>query len=123
MKNVRGQELINAIRAVYEGESVLHPAVAEKLLRRLQSSARGNGEPSRRQLLSKRELEVVRLGAQGLVNKEIANKLSLSERTVQTHWRNIFAKLGVSSRIEAITYCLRKGWISLEGDEGRSEAR
>lgn len=113
LKNVRGQELLNAIRAVYEGEAVLHPHIAEKVLSRL----RADRPPLVRkpqQLLSKRELEVVQLGAKGLANKEIAGQLSLSERTIQTHWRNIFSKLGVGSRIEAIMYCLRKQWTALE---------
>jgi NarL family two-component system response regulator LiaR len=120
LKNVRGRELLNAIRAVYEGESVLHPAIAKKVLTRLQPERR-NAAPERKQFLSRRQLEVVKLGAQGLFNKEIAHELSLSERTVQTHWRNIFAKLDVGSRVEAIMYCLRRGWINLEQDEERCD--
>jgi len=120
LKNVRGQELLNAIRSVYEGESVLHPAITKKVLRRLQPERR-NATPQRRQVLSRRQLEVVKLGAQGLFNKEIANELSLSERTVQTHWRNIFIKLDVGSRVEAIMYCLRRGWINLEQEEERCD--
>ena len=113
LKNARGQELLSAIRAVYEGDSVLHPAIAEKVLKRLQSEGKDTA-PKRKPLLSSRELEVIELGAKGLANKEIAYELSLSDRTVQTHWRNIFAKLGVSSRIEAITECLKRGLIDLE---------
>jgi len=71
----------------------------------------------RDRLLTDRELEVLRLGAQGLANKEIATGLFLGERTIQTHWRNIFNKLGVSSRTEAIMYGLRKGWISMNQEE------
>lgn len=117
LKNVRGRELLNAIRAVYEGNSVLHPTVTKKVLEHFQPE----GEKAahvRKIPLSKREMEVVELGAQGLLNKEIADKLSLSERTVQSHWRNIFAKLGVSCRVEAIMHCLKEGWITLE-DMGR----
>ena len=120
LKNVRGQELLNAIRAVHEGESVLHPRIAEKVLARLQPDRKAvarKTEPS----LSRRELQVVELGAKGLVNKEIADRLSLSERTIQTHWRNIFVKLGVSSRMEAVMYCLRKEWTSLEQHDQRGE--
>ena len=116
LKNVRGQELLSAIRAVHQGESVLHPEIAEKVLARLRP---GRQQPARKiePFLSRRELQVVELGARGLANKQIADRLSLSERTVQTHWRNIFSKLGVGSRIEAILYCLRKEWTALEEDE------
>lgn len=119
LKNVRGRELLNAIRAVYEGNSVLHPTVAKKVLEHFQPEVE-KSPPAKRMPLSRREMEVVELGAQGLLNKEIADRLSLSERTVQTHWRNIFAKLGVSSRVEAIMHCLKEGWITLE-DMGRSD--
>lgn len=120
LKNARGQELLNAIRAVGEGESVFHPTVAEKVLKRLETERR-SAESIRDPLLSGRELEVVRLGARGLLNKEIASELDLGERTIQTHWRNVFAKLGVGSRVEAIMYGLRKGWITLEQEEARED--
>jgi NarL family two-component system response regulator LiaR len=106
LKTVRGDELLRAIRAVNAGESVLHPAVTKAVLQRLQSDEpqpKNTKEP----LLTTRELQVVSLGAQGLVNKEIAAKLSVSDRTVQSHWRNIFVKLAVGSRIEAILYCVK----------------
>lgn len=117
LKNVRSRELINAIRAVYDGESVLHPVIANKVFSRLQLGKRKHSEQERGELLTDRELEVLRLGTQGLANKEIATGLFLGERTIQTHWRNIFNKLGVSSRTEAIMYCLRKGWISMNQEE------
>jgi DNA-binding NarL/FixJ family response regulator len=116
LKNARGRELLNAIRAVYEGNSILHPAVAKKVFEHFQLEGEDIAQ-RRRQPLSRRELEVVKLGAQGLLNKEIADRLSLSERTVQTHWRNIFAKLGVCCRVEAIMHCLKEGWITLEDSE------
>jgi DNA-binding NarL/FixJ family response regulator len=117
LKNVGSRELLNAIRAVYDGESVLHPIIANKVFSRLQLGKRKHSEQERGELLTDRELEVLRLGAQGLANKEIATGLFLGERTIQTHWRNIFNKLGVSSRTEAIMYGLRKGWISMNQEE------
>jgi DNA-binding NarL/FixJ family response regulator len=117
LKNVGSRELLNAIRAVYDGESVLHPVIANKVFSRLQLGKRKHSEQERGELLTDRELEVLRLGAQGLANKEIATGLFLGERTIQTHWRNIFNKLGVSSRNEAIMYGLRKGWISMNQEE------
>jgi len=110
LKNVKGRELLNAIRAVHSGDSVLHPSITRKILTHLQSGKQ-NREIKAQIRLSNREIEVVQLGVKGLINKEIADRLNLSDRTVQTHWRNIFAKIGVSSRIEAIMYCLKNEWI------------
>jgi DNA-binding NarL/FixJ family response regulator len=113
LKNVRGRQLVNSIRSVYEGESVFDPAVVGKVVSGYRSDRATGGQRSAI-ALSNRELQVVELGATGLVNKEIADRLSLGERTIQTHWRNMFNKLGVSSRIEVIMHCLRKGWIDAE---------
>jgi len=111
LKNARGQELLQAIRAVYRGDSVLHPAITKKVLKRINTSS---SPPARKKrLLSVRELQVIKLGADGLVNKEIADQLNLSVRTIQTHWRNIFVKIGVSSRLEVIMYCLKQEWITI----------
>lgn len=114
LKNVRGRELLNSIRAVYDGESVLHPAIAKRIFSHLQFEGGKPVRPERSAILSQRELEVLKLGTEGLSNKEVAKELSLGIRTVQTHWRNIFNKLGASSRTEAIIYGLREGWITLE---------
>ena len=64
--------------------------------------------------LSQRELDVIKLAAKGLTNKDIATKLHLSYRTVEGHMRDIFNKLGVGSRTEAVLYGLKKGWFSLD---------
>jgi len=120
LKNVRGKELTNAIRTAHTGESVLHPTIAKAIFAQLRPPE-SKYPQERVDLLSERELQVLRLGADGLGNKQIAAALSIGPRTVQTHWRNIFDKLGVFSRTEAIVYGLRKGWITLEGEE--SEAK
>jgi DNA-binding NarL/FixJ family response regulator len=112
LKNVHGQELINAIRAVSRGESVLHPVLAEKIMRRLSSQANPTARAS--DLLSDRELDVLRLAARGLPNKEIARRLGLSIRTVHSHLANIFTKMQVGSRTEAVLLALREGIISLQ---------
>ena len=120
LKNVRGQELLNAIRATYDGESVLYPAIAKKVFGHVQTEGeRRSTVHERTEVLSKRELEVARLAARGLANKEIAKELFVGERTIQTHWRNIFNKLGVSSRTEALMDCLKKGWITLKQEDGQ----
>jgi NarL family two-component system response regulator LiaR len=118
LKNIRGKELLEGIRSVHGGESVLHPRALNTVLHRLQTPDSGS-RPASKHLLTPRELQIVDLGARGLLNKEIAYQLSLSARTVQSHWRNIFTKLGVSSRMEAVMYCLRNGWIRLEEEESR----
>lgn len=120
LKNVQSRQLINAIRSVYDGESVLHPDIAKKVLSRLslgEAKRPSAGKPAKEALLTGRELEVLRLGAEGLANKKIAAELLLGERTVQTHWRNIFNKMGISSRTEAIVHGLSKGWITMKQEE------
>jgi DNA-binding NarL/FixJ family response regulator len=119
LKNVRGKELVNAIRSACEGEAVLHPDIARVVFSQMRSTQPRTGN-ERPEVLSQRELQVLRKGAEGLSNKQIATLLSIGPRTVQTHWRNIFDKLGVYSRTEAIVYCLRKGWLNLTGDNGLS---
>jgi len=114
LKNVRGRELIEAIRAVHAGESVLHPVVTRKVIDRFKASQGEFGEHRAADPLTERELEVLRLASKGITNKEIAEGLCLSVRTVQAHLGNIFSKLGVGSRTEAVLHGLRRGWFSLE---------
>jgi NarL family two-component system response regulator LiaR len=120
LKNVRGKELTNAIRSAYEGESVLHPAVARVVFSQLRNP-QTRPQHEKPDVLSERELQVLKKGAEGLSNKQIATLLNIGPRTVQTHWRNIFDKLGVYSRTEAIVYCLKKGWLNLSGEENAHE--
>lgn len=112
LKNVNGRELVNAIRAVARGESVLQPSLAEKVMRRLSSRPAVPKLPV--ELLSEREFDVLRLAARGLPNKEIARRMSLSIRTVHSHLANIFTKMHVGSRTEAVLLALRQGMISLQ---------
>jgi DNA-binding NarL/FixJ family response regulator len=112
LKNVHGQELIHAIHAVSRGESVLQPTLAEKMMRRLSSHASPTSRAA--DLLSERELEVLRLAARGLPNKEIARRLKLSIRTVHSHLANTFTKMQVGSRTEAVLLALREGLITLQ---------
>lgn len=111
LKNARGSEVIEAVRRVHQGESVLHPSIAQKVLRRIVR----DGQPDGQEIpLSEREQEVLTLAARGLSNREIATELVLSPRTIQSHMANIFGKLQVGSRIEAVMTALRHGWITLE---------
>jgi DNA-binding NarL/FixJ family response regulator len=112
LKNVNGHELVEAIRAVARGESVLEPALNEKLLRRLSNRPAAPARPA--DVLSEREFDVLRLAARGLPNKEIARRLNLSIRTVHSHLANTFMKMHVGSRTEAVLLALRQGMISLQ---------
>jgi len=114
LKSVRGRELIDAVRRVYAGESVLHPAIARKVLNRF---VPGQGKPARKEhveVLSKREMDVLKLAAKGLSNQDIANALYLSLRTVQAHLGHIFNKLQVGSRTEAVVRAMKEGWVTLD---------
>jgi len=114
LKSVRGSELVDAVRAVYSGESVLHPSIARKVLNRFVPSLGKGQRQEPPETLSQREMEVLHLATQGLSNQDIADKLSLSLRTVQAHLGHIFNKLGVSSRTEAVVRALKEGWITLD---------
>jgi len=114
LKDVSTQDLIRAIRAVHSGESVLHPTVARKVVDYFSRRAQGTPPGEAAEALTAREMEVLRLAAKGMTNREIADRLHISVRTVQVHLSNIFGKLGVGSRTEAVLYALRRGWLTLE---------
>ncbi|MEN6478371.1 MAG: response regulator transcription factor [Anaerolineales bacterium] len=112
LKNSRSSELVEAVRRVAAGESVLHPAIATKVLSRV-SKHETPADTQPAEVLTERELDVLRLAAQGLSNREIADQLIVSPRTVQSHMANIFGKLNVGSRTEAVMVGLKRGWITL----------
>lgn len=113
LKDVPSHELVDAIRAVNGGESILHPTIARKVIDRFASSREETAGVGVDQL-SGREMEVLNLAAKGMTNMEIANELVLSVRTVQGHLSNIFSKMHVGSRTEAVIQALRMGWLTLE---------
>ena len=113
LKSVRSQELVDAVRALHAGESVLHPAIARKVLNYFASPSGRDKKHGRSETLTQRELDILKMVTKGLSNKEIANELSLSARTVQRHLESIFIKLQVGSRTEAVVRALREGWITL----------
>lgn len=112
LKDARVWELVSAVRSVHAGETVLDPTAARKVFSRL-SRVSGNSRKTS-QCLHPRELEVLKLATKGMSNKDIADALSISVRTVQSHLVNIYSKLNVSSRTEAVTQALKEGWIILE---------
>jgi NarL family two-component system response regulator LiaR len=114
LKDVPSQELVEAIRAVHAGESILHPTIARKVVNRFASPRGQAAFATESDRLSDREMEVLKLAARGMTNMEIANELALSVRTVQGHLSNIFSKMQVGSRTEAVILALRMGWFTLE---------
>jgi NarL family two-component system response regulator LiaR len=114
LKTASGDEVVRAIRAVYKNEPVLDPVIARKVLDRFRFHSRTRTTARTAEPLTEREMEILRLAANGMGNKDIAAKLHLSRRTVEGCLRTTFNKLGVSSRVEAILYALRKGWFTLE---------
>ncbi len=112
LKDASREDLFESVRAVHRGESLIEPGVAAKVLDRLAQMSRQArvGGP---QVLSERELEVLRLMAAGAANKNIASDLAISESTVKTHVTNIFQKLEVNHRTEAVTQALQRGIIKL----------
>ena len=114
LKNMRGRDLVEAVRQVHAGESVLHPVIARKVISRFAQPAPLDSEAAEAPLLSERELEVLDLAAKGMSNREIGRVLNLSTRTIQAHLSTIFGKMDVGSRTEAVVYALREGWLRLE---------
>jgi NarL family two-component system response regulator LiaR len=111
LKDSTPDQLLEAIRQVYKGEPSLEPSIARKVLQELSRPGQGRQttEP-----LTERELEVLRLIAQGMSNKEIATKIFVAEWTVRSHVSNILGKLHLASRTQAALYALRSGLASLE---------
>ncbi len=110
LKTADLEEIAEAVRAVYEGNSVLDPTVVPKLMQAMTPHPSAPYEP-----LTERELEVLKATAQGLTNKAIGFQMNISDRTVQGHLRNIFEKLNVSSRTEAVVKATQLGLLHLSG--------
>ena len=111
LKDSSPQELLQAIRNVYHGEASLHPTIARKLMRELNQPAT---LPPTTDPLTEREVEVLRLVAQGLSNDEVAEKLVVSERTVRTHVSHILDKLHLANRTQMALYAVREGIAKLD---------
>jgi DNA-binding NarL/FixJ family response regulator len=116
LKDTDSSQIVTAIRSIYRGESLIHPSVASKILAEFSLLAQKKGKkPSWVEHdLTEREITVLRLVADGKTNKEIANNLDLSEKTVKNHVRNIFHKLHVYDRTQAAILAIRKGLIELD---------
>ncbi len=113
LKDSSPEELISAIRAVYAGHLSLDPDIALKMIRELNQPP---DLPPTEEPLTEREMETLRLIAQGLTNQEIAKTLTVSDRTVGKHVSNILSKLHLANRTQAALYALRRGLATLDPD-------
>jgi NarL family two-component system response regulator LiaR len=119
LKDISMGDLVKAVRAVRAGESVLHPTIARKVVNYFaHRPARRYADEDERENIptypTDREIDVLKLTAKGMTNREIARELTISVRTVQVHLSNVFGKLRVGSRTEAVICALKKGWLTLE---------
>jgi len=111
LKDSSPHELLQAIREVYAGDSFLDPVIARKVIQELNRPAE---LPPTVDPLSEREMEVLRLIAEGLSNQEIADRLVISERTARNHVGNILSKLHLANRTQAALFAIRKGFYQPE---------
>lgn len=111
LKDSEPEDLISAIRKVNRGEPSLHPIVAKMVLEEISQPVK---QPLTPDPLTEREVDIVRLVAQGLSNRQIADQLVIGEATVRTHVGNVLHKLHVANRVQATLYALREGLTSLD---------
>ncbi|MEA3020467.1 MAG: hypothetical protein QOI47_1991 [Actinomycetota bacterium] len=116
LKEISIEEVADAVRAVMQGQTLISPSMASKLIAEFANlsklaSSRGSGSVPR---LTDRELDVLRLVAQGMTNRDIAEQLFIAENTVKNHVRNILEKLHLHSRMEAVLYAVREKLFELE---------
>ncbi len=122
LKDASPEQLLQAIHDVYNGESHLHPTIALKMLRELDNPVTvAANRPLTEDPLTEREVEVLRLVAQGLSNQEIAKTLTISERTVGNHIGSILRKLHLANRTQAALYALRRGLVDISTADIRED--
>jgi NarL family two-component system response regulator LiaR len=112
LKDSEPEDLARAIRTVHAGDTIIAPELAQKMLNTFQSA-----DPRDSRLappLTERELEVIRALAQGMSDRQIARSLGISEKTVRNHTSNIYRKLHIFDRTQAVIYALREGVIDVE---------
>jgi DNA-binding NarL/FixJ family response regulator len=116
LKEISIEEVAEAIRSVWAGQSRLSPSMASKLLSEFQAMSKRAEEPAEPRVprLTEREMEVLRLVAQGMNNRDISKDLFISENTVKNHIRNILEKLHLHSRMEAVVYAVREKLLEIK---------
>ncbi len=113
VKTTTSEELISAIRAVHNGDVYLHPSIARMLVNDYLKKVEEGEKKASHELLTKREKEILKYIAEDMKNKEIADILSISVRTVQAHRTNLMDKIGAHDRTELVKYAISKGLIEL----------
>jgi len=113
LKDVEPDDLAEAIRTVHAGEALLHPRVAAKVMRELSDAPSSESRPGG---LTDREVEVLRLVARGMANKQIASELGVALKTVKTHVSNVLMKLHLADRTQAALYAVREGIVDPDDD-------
>ena len=113
LKKSSGRDLVQAIRAAHRGEYYVDPSMAGRVISSITGASAGKESPERLAQLTRREQEVCKLLAYGHTNAEIAEQLSISDRTVETHRANIMAKLSVKSRAELVRFAIDNGLLGL----------
>ncbi len=108
-KDAGAQVIAQAIRTVHQSEALLDPAVQARVIRQLRAAPTTPPAPALPTDLTQREAEVLALIGRGLNNQEIAQRLVVSEATVKTHINNLFSKIGVRDRAQAVVYAMRHG--------------
>ena len=119
LKEISVEEVAEAIRAVVQGQSLISPSMASKLLNEFNAMSKRAEEKQQfpAPALTSRELEVLKLVAKGMSNREIADELYISENTVKNHVRNILEKLHLHSRMEAVIYAVREKLLDIRDDQ------
>jgi NarL family two-component system response regulator LiaR len=123
LKDVEEHTLVEAVRAVHRGEALIDSHVAVSVLDEFRRISQLEPEIARAQVLKEMaqltdaEMEILRLLAQGADNRNIADQLSLAEKTVSNRLSDIYQKLHVNNRTQAALYALRRGWVTLTSDE------
>jgi DNA-binding NarL/FixJ family response regulator len=112
LKDSLPDEVTQAVRKIYQREAIIQPVIARKLMQEIRSEPKDTTEES----LTPREKEILIWVAHGLPNKQIAQKVHISEATVRAHVSNIFSKLNLANRSQVVLYAIQKGWITPDNE-------
>ena len=118
LKDTDWQELLDAVRRVHQGEALIDPAVATRLIDEFRRLSQPSSQDASVEHLTQAEMDVLVQVARGADNAEIADKLALSEKTVTNRLSSIYQKLHVNNRTQAALYALRRGWATLHQENG-----